>query len=308
VRDSVSRRKAYTGSSSRRSEAPSVPHRPAEVARTLERLGISPSKRLGQSFLWDSFVADAEAALVAARAGPRVVEVGGGLGVLTEALLRRGLGPITVIERDPRLAAFLERTFGDSVRVIVGDALRVPLPPMDVLVGNLPFSVATPILERVWNERVPRFVGMLQREVVDRLVSPPGSRVYGRLTIVAAFYGTVESFQAVPSSAFFPAPSVEGRVLTFEARAGAFPVPRVASLEGLLDVLFSARRKQLRNLLPRGAPRGADPTECARAAGWPEDWAGRRPEELAPDDFFRMATVLDSLPKGGPPARVPRQA
>ncbi|MCI4361392.1 MAG: hypothetical protein L3J91_06770, partial [Thermoplasmata archaeon] len=181
-----------TGSSSRRSPGATlgVPHSPGEVARALERLGVAPTKRLGQSFLCDAFVADGEAALAADRSGRRVLEIGGGLGVLTEALLRRGLGPITVIERDLRLAAHLERSFGDAISVVTGDALEVPWPRADVVVGNLPFSVASPILERIWTRRVPRFVGMLQREVVERLVSPPGSRVYGRLTILAAYFGT----------------------------------------------------------------------------------------------------------------------
>jgi 16S rRNA (adenine1518-N6/adenine1519-N6)-dimethyltransferase len=297
-----------TGSSSHRSVAPSVPHRPPDVARALESLGIAPSKRLGQSFLWDAFVADAEAALVAERTGLRVVEVGAGLGVLTEALLRRGLGPITVVERDPRLGRFLERTFGDGVRVVVGDALEVELPPCDVLVGNLPFSVATPILERVWSGSIPRFVGMLQREVVDRMVSPPGSRVYGRLTIVAAYFGHVEGFQTVPSSAFYPAPAVEGRVMTFDRRTGPGPAPTFRALESVLEALFSARRKQLHNLLPRALPPGAEAVRCAELAEWPANWPHRRPEQLAPDAFFRMATVLDGLRNRPLAPRLPRQA
>ncbi len=299
-----------TGSSSPRSDAvfPGVPHRPGDVARTLETLGITPSKRLGQSFLWDPFIADAEAALVGNRPGLRVVEIGGGLGVLTEALLRRGIRPLTILERDVRLAGFLEKTFGESVRVIVGDALDVPWPDADVVVGNLPFSVATPILERVWREKVPRFVGMLQREVVDRLVSPPGSRVYGRLTIFAKCFGSIEPFQVVPSSCFSPAPAVEGRVMTFDRRPGRAPVPSVAALESLLDALFSARRKQLRNLLPRALPGGVDGVTAARAAGWPDDWSGRRPEELAPEEFFRMATALATLARPAAASRRARQA
>jgi len=297
-----------TGSSSPPSGPPPVPHRPAEVARALARLRVVPSKQLGQSFLWDPFVADAEAALVGSGPGPRVVEIGGGLGLLTEALLRRGLGPVTVIERDRRLAEGLVHAFGDSVRVVVGDALDVPLPPADVYVGNLPFSVGTPILERLWAEGIPRFVGMLQREVVDRLVSPPGSRVYGRLTIVAAYFGRVEGFQVVPSSSFHPAPAVEGRLLSFDRRRELGTLPGFPALERLLDALFSARRKQLKNLLPRVVRPNQDPAECASAAGWPDGWAALRPEQLAPEEFFRMAAVLEELPAKGPRPRLARQA
>ena len=297
-----------TGSSSPPSPTISaVPHRPSEVVRTLDALGLVPAKRLGQSFLWDPFIADAEAALVGTGRGQRVLEIGGGLGVLTEALLRRGLGPVTVVERDPRLAGFLERTFGDAISVVVGDALTEPWPACDVVVGNLPFSVGTPILARVWREEAPRFVGMLQREVVDRLVSAPGSKVYGRLTILAACHGTVEPFQVVPSSAFEPAPAVEGRVLVFERRDGPAPVPSIWALERLLDALFSARRKQLKNLLPRALPPGVDAADMVRAAGWPDDWAPRRPETLEPEAFFRMTRAIAAARTAGGPRRA-RQA
>ncbi|MCI4340441.1 MAG: 16S rRNA (adenine(1518)-N(6)/adenine(1519)-N(6))-dimethyltransferase [Thermoplasmata archaeon] len=253
-------------------------------------------------------MADAEAALVGVGPGRPILEIGGGLGVLTEALLRRGLGPVTVIERDPRLAGFLERTFGGSISVVLGDALEVPWPSAAVVVGNLPFSVATPILARVWAGGIDRFVGMLQREVVDRLVSPPGSKVYGRLTVLAACYGAVEPFQVVASRAFEPAPAVEGRVLVYERRRAPAPVPSVAALEQLLDALFSARRKQLKNLLPRALPRGVDGNDAARAAGWPDDWAGRRPEELAPEEFFRMTRAIASFAPSSPAPRLARQA
>ena len=98
-----------TASSSRRSAAddgtiPPVPERPEEIRSALAALGVRPSKEWGQSFLTDPFVADAEAALVGVKPGQPVVEVGGGLGVLTAALLRRGLGPLTVIERGTQLA------------------------------------------------------------------------------------------------------------------------------------------------------------------------------------------------------------
>lgn len=275
-------------------EPPRAPSRPADVDAALRRLGVAPSRALGQSFLVDAFVADAEAALVGTKKGEPVVEVGGGLGILTEALLRRGLGPLTVVEKDPRLARHLERTFGGEITVLRGDALEVELPRCRAVVGNLPFSVGTPVLERLWELRVPRIVALLQREVAERLAAAPGSKAYGRLSIWAALYGTVELFQPVPSLAFYPPPAVEGRVVVHTGREGPLPVASVAELERVLQALFSQRRKQLGNLLPRLVPGGADLAAVAQEAGWPTGWERARPETLPPEAFFRLAERLSA--------------
>jgi len=275
---------------------PRAPSRPAEVVATLRRLGVTPSRGLGQSFLVVPFIADAEAALVGTRPGEPILEIGGGLGVLTEALLRRGLGPLTVVEKDRRLAQHLASTFGDAIEVVRGDALEVPLPEVRAVAGNLPFSVGTPILERLWSLRVPRIVALLQKEVADRLAAGPGSKVYGRLSIWGALYGSVELFRVVPSAAFHPPPAVDGRLVVHEARAGALPVPSVPRFEAILHALFSARRKQLGNLLPRVVPPGARAEDVALRAGWPDDWAVRRPETLPPESFFRLAAALGEPP------------
>ena len=286
-----------TASSSRRSASddgaiPAVPERPDEVRAALDALGVRPSKEWGQSFLTDPFVADAEAALVELPPGHPVVEVGGGLGGLTAALLRRGVGPLTVIERDPRLARFLETTFGTRIRVLTGDALTVPLPPAEAVVGNLPFSVATPILLRLFAARTPRIVFLVQREVAERLAAGPGSKKYGRLSIIAQLYGSLELFRTVSSAAFTPRPEVESRIGVHVARREPLPVPSVPVLEETVRQLFSSRRKQLSNLLPRLTPSRESADELARRAGWPADWAHRRPEELPPSDYFALARAI----------------
>ena len=126
----------------------------------------------------------------------RLPTFGGGLGVLTEALRRRGIGPLTVLERDRRLARHLRRAFGPEVTVVEGDARTFPVPGnYAAVVGNLPYSVATPILLRLFEARVPRVVAMVQSEVADRLCASPGSKAFGRLTLGAALYGVVEPFQ-----------------------------------------------------------------------------------------------------------------
>lgn len=281
----------------------SSPYRPQEVARALEAIGVAPSKGLGQSFLTDPFVADAEAALVGTAPGEPVLEVGGGLGILTEALLRRGTSPLTVVEKDPRLAAFLRATFDRRIELLEGDALEIDLPRAHAVVGNLPFSVATPILLRVLPLRPPRVVLLLQREVADRLAAGPGSRSYGRLSILARAYGQVELFQTVPSAAFFPVPAVDGRILVLTAHAGDLPVRSVSRLEQVVRDLFRSRRKQLGNLLPQVTPNGMAPDALAGAAGWPDGWRRMRPEELPPEAYFRLADALETRPGAREPSR-----
>ncbi len=299
--------KTSTGSSSPRRlggpvPAGPVPESPLAVRGTLVGLGVVPSKLLGQSFLVDPFVADAEAAL-AAEAAPRpVVEIGGGLGILTAALVRRGIPDITVIERDSRLAHHLRTAFGPRVTVREADALDVEIPADATVVGNLPFASATPILLRLFARRVPRIVALVQKEVAARLAAGPGSRTYGRLTIAARLYGEVELFREVPPAAFYPAPAVHGQILVHTARAGPLPVPSVDRLEEVVRTLFSSRRKQLGNLIPRVRGIGRDPSAVAAAAGWPADWARKRPEELPPEAYFRLASTLTS-PRGPTTAR-----
>ncbi|HEV2166301.1 MAG TPA: 16S rRNA (adenine(1518)-N(6)/adenine(1519)-N(6))-dimethyltransferase RsmA [Thermoplasmata archaeon] len=288
-----------TGSSSRReTPIPRAPTRPEEILQKLKSLGVRPDRRVGQSFLSDPFVADAEAALVGTKPAGPVLEVGGGLGVLTEALLRRDIGPLTVVEPDPRLAGHLRRTFGDRIEVVEGDALTAPIPDVRAAIGNLPYSVATPILLRLFRARVPKVVAMVQREVADRLTASYGSRDFGRLTILARLFGSVEPFQVVPPTAFVPEPAVESQVVVFHARSGDPPVRSFETLETVLHKLFSSRRKQLGNLLPRLS---SDAERLAEEAGWPPEWPTRRPEDLPPEAFFGLADALAA--RGGAPDR-----
>ncbi len=263
----------------------------------LAALGLRPSRALGQSFLVDPFAADAEAALVEVPPGRPVVEIGGGLGVLTAALLRRGIGPLTVVERDPRLVGHLRRSFGTRIEVLSGDALVVPLPPADAVVGNLPYSVATPILLRLFAARIPRVVALVQEEVAQRLAAGPGSGTYGRLSLFAQLYGEVELFRPIGPASFFPPPTVQSRLLVHRTRAGPLPVPSVPEFERATRLLFSSRRKQLGNLLPRLAGGAAAATSLARAAGWPDGWSTLRPENLPPEAFFALARLVARDPE-----------
>jgi 16S rRNA (adenine1518-N6/adenine1519-N6)-dimethyltransferase len=283
-----------TGSSSRRKKPAGTGNR-ERVREELHQLGVRPRRSWGQSFLVDEFVADAEAALVQASRDAPIVEVGGGLGLLTAALLRRGYRGLTVVERDPALCRGLRRAFGSEVHVVEADALRYDWREAQALVSNFPFSIATPLLTRAFDLRVPEVVGLVQREVAERLGAGPGSRRYGRLSILTALYGTAELFQVVPPRAFEPEPEVESRLFRFVRRDGPLPVPSVPDLEALLGELFAGRRKQLKNLLPRVVRRPEVLHEVVEAAAWPVDWETRRPENLSPDAYFAFARALRTV-------------
>ncbi len=283
-----------TASSSRREPGRGpypVPERPEEIRTALEALGVRPSRALGQSFLADPFVADAEAALVEVAPGRPVVEIGGGLGILTAAFVRRGLEPLTVVEKDARLATHLRRVFGSRIRVLEGDALHLELPPADAVVGNLPYAVATPILLAQLARRVPRVVFLVQEEVARRLAAAPGSKQFGRLSLIAQLYGEVELFRSVGPGSFYPVPEVTSRIGVHRRRTGGLPVPSVPEFERLTRTLFSSRRKQLGNLLPRLAASEEAAEGLAIAAGWPEGWRRLRPENLPAEAYFALARV-----------------
>ncbi|MCI4345195.1 MAG: hypothetical protein L3K07_00345 [Thermoplasmata archaeon] len=279
-------------------DPPAPPYRPEAVRARLEELGVRPSKGSGQSFLTDPFLPDIEVALLELAPGTPIVEVGGGLGALTAALLRRGLRPLRVIERDPRLARHLREFVAGRAEVVEADALTFLFVPEEAVIGNLPFATATPLLMRLFALRPRRVVALVQREVGERLAAEPGGTAFGRPTILAALYGTVELFARVPSTSFEPEPAVEGIVLRFTPREGPLPVGSPAILEDLTRRLFAWRRKQLGNSLPAVVGGDAQAERLARESGWPSDWKRLRPEALGPPLFFALAHALEDRAAG----------
>lgn len=307
-------RKRSTGSSSRaeRSRPTSrrplqvdgpVPLRPEEIAAVLELVGVEPSRSLGQNFLVDRSVADREAALLDVAPGTEVLEIGGGLGSLTRSLLDRGFR-VTVVEREPRFAAYLATNFAGRIRVIEGDARTAKLPEVEVCAGNLPFSAAHEILARLVREGMQHGAFLVQREVADRLVAKEGSRDYGRPSVLFRVDGVFLGGGRVPSASFHPRPAVDGALVVWR-RDPLDPAPRDRpTLETLLEVAFEQRRKILGRRFPGAlARRFPVPAEkvpaLVEAAVWPLGWDRLRAEEIAPERFVALANLLP------PPSRRP---
>ncbi len=218
-----------------------------------------PRKRFGQHFLTDAGIIDAIVRGIAPRAGQTMVEIGPGLGALTQPLVER-LGHLVVIELDRDLAARLRpRT---DLTVIESDVLRVDfsaLLPHGAepghglrIVGNLPYNISTPILFHLLAHAsvVVDQHFMLQREVVERMVANPSTAAYGRLSVMLQWRYAMENILHVPPESFDPPPRVDSAVVRMVPRPDPAPVD-VRRLSEIVQVAFGQRRKILRHTLGR---------------------------------------------------------
>lgn len=260
-----------------------------EVRQLLLELDLRPSKALGQNFLIDQNIRDLILHQADLRPDETVLEIGPGLGALTEELICQA-GRFIAIEKDSRLCAHLRNRL-PGLELVEGDATKVPLPACDKVVANLPYSVSTAVMERLVEgaDRPRRMVLMLQREVAQRLVATPRHKDYGALTLFTQFRYHVTIAHIVSPSCFCPPPGVESAVIVFDRRD-----PRVALVPGapfhaLVRAGFTHRRKMLRSqLLEFGvtekllADVGAVPT--ARA------------EELSLDQWITLANAVRRSP------------
>jgi 16S rRNA (adenine1518-N6/adenine1519-N6)-dimethyltransferase len=248
-----------------------------EAREALAAAGRHPRKRWGQHFLCDRAVADR--IVETAEVGPDsiVLEIGPGLGALTDQLAVRA-ARLYLIEIDRELATRLESRYADNPRVEVlqGDALAVPLDeivrePSATLVANLPYNISTPLLFRFLElrRRFPRAVLMLQKEVAARIVARAGSDDYGVTSVLVQAFAGVRLAFGVSRRSFLPPPRVDSAVV--DIRWSAEPRADVADVELFRQVVraaFGKRRKMLRNALAALlAERGTTAAEVFAAAG-----------------------------------------
>ena len=232
--------------------------------------GLAPRKRLGQHFLVDRGVVGRMIELAAVGANDAVLEIGPGLGALTDDLAARA-ARLYVIEYDRGLCAVLRRKFTgrSAVHVIEGDALRVDLraviPEGTVkVVASLPYNVAVPILFRLVDERAifSDVTVMVQREVADRLLARPGTRAYGAPSVLFQLYAEPHGRFRVPASAFYPRPQVTSEVIRVRLQLHArTPVHDPKLFRAIVRAAFNHRRKTLRNALQSLPPRQSLPAE-----------------------------------------------
>ena len=297
------------------SEAAASPPRQASLNR-LQRFDIRPNRELGQNFLIDDNILEVIGRAAELSAADVVLEVGGGLGVLSEFLAAR-IDRLHVVEVDHALRPALEDALAPfpNARLHMADAVRLDLseldPPPGKVVANLPYGVAATVLLKSVAELAAAtlWVAMVQREVAERMAAAPGSKTYGATSVLAQIPCEVRLLRKVSRSVFHPEPTVDSALLLMRRRRPSAP----EAVVGLVHAAFAHRRKALAGSLGLavGVPEGV--RESARQAlerlGHPADV---RAERLFPGDFARLAEMLghDALaglrPSGTPAREGPR--
>jgi len=273
-------------------------HRPAgAVRRELAGMGRHPRKRLGQHFLADKTIAQRIVALAHLRGSERVVEIGPGLGALTD-VLSECAGELWLIEVDTDFAARLQAQYADRdrVHIVQRDVLTVDFAALlgagepAIVVANLPYNIATAILTALLDAHCfARLVLMLQREVVDRLRAEPGTKAYGALSVYTQLAARLRPGLRVGAEAFVPRPKVESEVIVVEPYAQSpVDVDDPALLNRLVRTVFNHRRKQLANSMRALSD---DPAAVLCAAHVEPT---RRPETLTLAEFATLSNALGS--------------
>ena len=267
--------------------------------------GLVARKGLGQNFLLDLNLTDRIARAAGDLEGARVLEIGPGPGGLTRALLAAGAREVVAIERDPRcLAALagLAEAYPGRLRLVEGDARRVDVaelvPPGTIVVANLPYNIATPLLLK-WLKHVDHFASftlMFQKEVAERLAAAPGGKAYGRLSVMCQWLCEVRLRFEVPPRAFVPPPKVTSAIVGLKPRPAPLAPATWTALETVVAAAFGQRRKMLRSSLK---VLGADTEALLAEAGMD----GReRAEEIDVARFCALARVYaeTTAPVAGP--------
>jgi 16S rRNA (adenine1518-N6/adenine1519-N6)-dimethyltransferase len=266
-------------------------------AALLRQYGIAAKKSWGQCFLHDPGVVHRIAQAARVAQGEDLVEIGAGLGVLTEALAGlEGRGRLVAVERDRDLVAILRERLAHlpNLELLEANALTLDLsslgPGPCSVVGNLPYNISSPLLFHLIDQRqwVRAATLMFQKEVATRICSSPGSRDYGVPSVLCQYVARVTHCFDVPRGCFYPSPRVDSAVIRLDFKAPPLPDQQYGSMARTVKAAFSARRKTLRKALAGMFSRDAVDAGLAQAGIDPK----RRAETLSVEEFEALTGAL----------------
>ena len=243
---------------------------------------ILPERGFGQNFLCDDDICVKIAQLATASGGTRILEIGPGLGAITEKIASSGYD-LTCVEIDKRLSEYLIKRSGINARIITGDYLKLKdydAGSFDTVVSNLPYYVMTDIMKKIFSECINarRLVFMVEEDALDRITAVAGSRKYGPLSVLCSLYGGFRKEFIVTGSSFIPAPNTTSCVISFTKDKNSI----TADLVKFIERCFINRRKKLVNNCPelKGMLERFDIPEDIRA------------ECLSPDSFLKLYNAI----------------
>jgi 16S rRNA (adenine1518-N6/adenine1519-N6)-dimethyltransferase len=269
--------------------------KPSVVAEILKRHGMRLTRSLGQNFLIDGNTLRRILRAADLGSADTVLEIGPGIGTLTEELCDRA-GRVVAIEMDPRLVAILAETLGDrrNLEVVEGDAMRVDLQPLFredepvKVVSNLPYNVATPLMLRLLRE-LPQVKSMtltVQRELADRYTASPGNPAYGGVSAKICLLAEARRIASIPPTVFLPQPRVDSCIIRIERKGAPATVMEIDSFFHFINAAFAKRRKMLVNALGSGRAPYCPRTRVEAAlqkGGFPPS---SRAEELSSEELL----------------------
>ncbi len=268
--------------------------------RSLRRLGTVAKKKLGQNFLENKQDLEAIASSLGLQKGEAVLEIGPGLGALTEELLKTG-AQVVAIEKDRHMATHLRQTWPvDQLRIIEGDVLEVGIPEICgsqrriKVAGNIPYNITSPIVFRIIDqaEFVSEAVLTVQKEVAERICAQPGGRIWGALSVMVQSQAHVQVIRKIPRSHFYPSPNVDSAVIHLKLmQQPVFGAGNREAFSFWVAKAFQKRRKMLLNAL-ESDDFGWDKDKLAQALSHLGIDAKRRPETLTVLEWSALVSRL----------------
>jgi len=261
-----------------------------EVKRILTERGIRAARSLGQYFLIDDGVAARMVEYTGVGSSDVVLEIGAGLGSVTEKLVSKAK-KVYAVEKDKELCEILKEQYENKkskteVKVIEGDIMKIELPEFDKVVASIPFSLSSPITYKllVHDPGFGLAVLLYQKEFAQKMVAKPRSNLYGRLSVIAQALADIEIVEFVHRDAFYPPPSVKTAVVRLKEK-GKRVVEEKKEFFEFVTAAFEHRRKKMRNIFKTKLPESPALEELER-----------RPEELSPEEFVKIMRYLRRRP------------
>ena len=219
-----------------------------DLIEIMEELNLKPNSRLGQTFLIDASVIQAQIDFAALSKKDTVLEIGPGLGVLTNKLAERAK-KVFAIEFDKKLYSYLKTIVLDNVEVLFGDAIKIDFPKFNKIVSNIPYQISSPLIFKLIKYQFELGIIMFQSEFAKRLIGTPNTKNYSRLTVMASYYYEIELMRNVPRTSFFPVPTVDSVIMSLRPKTTTEPAVVVNEplFFQLVRIVFNERRKIIKN-------------------------------------------------------------